>query len=149
MEVFRGGRNWSLTDVAAGEEQTTRQMAAVGLEDADVDVLDARVRAVALDERKELHKKALVARERRLASSFIAQLLQICPCEVAYGAIWAEIPGIDVGGRNQAVSGLGTSRSACNPHSARCLPRVQALCQAPLLSRRRTICAIEVRPVAE
>ena len=98
MHVLRSGRNWSLADVAASEETTTRQVAPVGLQDPDVDIFGARVGAVPFDELEELDEEALVPRERRLAPAFVAQLLQVCPCEVAYGAIRPEIPRIDVGG---------------------------------------------------
>ena len=104
-------------------------MAPVGLQDADIDVLGARLRPIALDELEELNQEAFVPRERRLAPAFVAELLQVGPCEVAYGAIWPEIPGIDVGGRSEAVRCLGLSRFSCNPHSARCLARVPQMCQ--------------------
>src|SRR5712692_2045007 len=130
MQVLRGGRNWSLAGVAAREEPTTRQMTAVGLQDADVYVLGPRVRAVALDEVEELHEEALVPRERRFAAALVPKLLQISPCEVAYWTIWPEIPGIDVESRDEAVFGIWLSRPSCNPHSARCLHWVQRVCQA-------------------
>ena len=73
-------------------------MAAVGLQHPEVQVLDARLRAIAVDEVEELHEEALVPRERRFAAPFVPKFLQIGPCEVAYGAIWPEISGVDVGG---------------------------------------------------
>jgi hypothetical protein len=60
---------------------------------------------------------------RGLAPSRSMKLLQVRPCEVAYGAIWPEIPWVDVGGRNQAVCALRLSCFSCNLHSARCCQR--------------------------
>src|SRR2546428_9744812 len=82
VQVLRGGRNWFLTRVAAREEPTAREVAREGLQDAEIDVLHPRVSAVPPDELDELQKEPLVPRQRRFAPSFVAQLLQICPCEV-------------------------------------------------------------------
>ena len=50
-------------------------MAAVGLEDPDVDVFGPRLGAIALDELEELQQEALIPRERRLAPALVTQLL--------------------------------------------------------------------------
>ena len=50
-------------------------MTPVSLQDPEVEVLDAGVCAVAVDELKELHQEALVPRQGRFASPLIAKLL--------------------------------------------------------------------------
>jgi hypothetical protein len=82
VKILRGGRNWFLTGIAARQKPAACQVAPESLQDAEVDVPDSWVCAVAPDELDELQKEALVPRERRLAPTLIAKLLQICPCEV-------------------------------------------------------------------
>ena len=113
--------DWPLAGIATGEEATARQVARERAERPDVDVADPRRRSVALDEVQELAEEALVPRQRELAATLVAKLLQVRPGEIADRAVRAEVARVDEFARSQALSALGPTWFSCNLHSARCL----------------------------
>ena len=106
VQVLGRGRDGAAASVPPVPDPSARQVAAEGLQRADIDIRHAGDRAVALHEIEELGHVRGVARHRLLAASLVAHLLEVHDGELPQAARRLQLSRIDVLAGEQLLPAL-------------------------------------------